>query len=343
MKRGIHLIILFFISVHGLIAQQFLVQVDTNRMQIGDKVGMNIVVNLSPGQEYGGVELQYLDSLTNELKAEPTEGPSTFEILDSNAWQVNGNTRTQKLTFTIWEEGSYKFPPIPLNFISNGTERQVFSRPFSILVGSPLQSSDVQDSIPLAPIKSIIETPRDLFKDILLPILKILGLFLLVLGLGYFIYRLLSKKKEVIREPFYINPNQIAIHKLNAIQSEKPWEKGDFKTYHSDLTFAIREYLENRFSINALEMTTGEITRSLSSGNIDAQWVDQLKTIFNTADMVKFAKAVPPYDLHKTTLDKCLDFVQTTKNETILIELTEEEEKIYPKEFLKRKPKEVEE
>jgi hypothetical protein len=194
----------------------------------------------------------------------------------------------------------------------------------------------------LAPIKSIIETPRNLFKDLLLPILKILGLFLLVIGLGYFIYRLLNKKEEKIREPYYINPHDIALTRLEKIQEEQPWVKEDFKGYHSDLTFAVREYLENRFSINALEMTTGEIMRSLSVGKMDDQWVDQLKNIFNTADMVKFAKAVPPYDLHKSTLDKCIEFVNSTKDINLLVELSEEEEKQYAANLLKRKPKEEE-
>jgi len=336
-------IILSLLYTWCIQGQQIQIELDTNQMQIGDKVNLKIVVKTSPGQTFKAVDLSYLDSIYNENKLAEKEGPAIFEILDTSNWLINGNARQRDVSFTIWEEGNYKFAPIPLNFSSNGTERQIFSRSASILVGSPLQNTSAQDSVPLSPIKSIIETPRNLFTDVLLPILKIVGLFLAVFGIGYLIYRLLNEKKEKIREPYYITPHDIALTRLQKIQEEQPWVKEDFKGYHSDLTFALREYLENRFSINALEMTTGDIMRSLGSGKLDKQWVGQLKDIFNIADMVKFAKAVPPYDLHKSTLDKCIEFVHTTKDNTTLIELSLEEEKQYTVDLLKRKPKEDDE
>lgn len=58
-------------------------------------------------------------------------------------------------------------------------------------------------------------------------------------------------------------PHELALQKLVALQQQKLWQKGDVKPYQSELTFIIREYLENRFNIQALESTTDEIVQNL--------------------------------------------------------------------------------
>ncbi len=59
----------------------------------------------------------------------------------------------------------------------------------------------------------------------------------------------------------YVNPDPahvIALRDLERLMSEKLWEKGEIKAYYTRLTEILRQYLENRFSVYSLEMTTDE-------------------------------------------------------------------------------------
>lgn len=337
MIRSLFIGILFFATL-PLSGQQIVVSVDTNSMQIGDQNKLIFEVLIPDSKTFQGIGLEYLDSTINQTNPD-ADIKEVFEVQDSSTWMNEAGKKRKEFTFTIWESGNYFIPPIPINYIENGTLSQTFSRPINLIVTSPLEEATAQDSIPLSPIKPIIETPIDYVKFLLIPAALILGALLLIAGLGYFLYRLLNKKKEIKRDPNYIFPHDKAMHKLHQIQNEKIWEQEDFKKFHTDVTYVIRDYLGDRFGINALEMTSGEIIRGLRERNELDSWVSELNKIFQIADMVKFAKAVPPYDIHKQTIQQCIDFVNNTKTEDIKIQLSEAEEANYPSELLFKIPK----
>ena len=86
------------------------------------------------------------------------------------------------------------------------------------------------------------------------------------------------------------------------------------------MTYIIREYLENRYEIPALESTTDEILRSLKDVDFDESWKHKLQNILQVADLVKFAKAKPPADFHNKVLQEAEDFVIATKVKPIIVE-----------------------
>ncbi|MEL6987674.1 MAG: hypothetical protein AAGK97_07555 [Bacteroidota bacterium] len=337
MIRSVFIGILFLATL-PLAGQQIVVSVDTNSMQIGDQNKLIFEIIIPDSKTFQGIGFEYLDSIINQTNPEAAI-KEVFEVQDSSAWINEGTKKRKELTFTIWESGNYFIPPIPINYIDNGRLNQTFSRPINLIVTSPLEKTTAQDSIPLSPIKPIIETPINYVKFLLIPAALILGALLLIAGFGYFLYRILNKKKEVIRDPNYIFPHNKAMHKLHKIQNEKVWEQEDFKKFHTDVTYVIRDYLGDRFGINALEMTSGEIIRSLKERNELDTWVSELNKIFKIADMVKFAKAIPLYDIHKQTIQQCIDFVNNTKTEEIKIQLSEAEEANYPSDLLFKIPK----
>jgi hypothetical protein len=109
---------------------------------------------------------------------------------------------------------------------------------------------------------------------------------------------------------------------LTSLKNEKLWKKGEVKAYQSTLTYIVREYLENRFEVPALENTTDEILRSLKNTDLSQDWEGKLREMLQMADLVKFAKAQPQADFHDKMMNYAEDFVYKTKK----IEISKEEE-----------------
>ena len=84
-------------------------------------------------------------------------------------------------------------------------------------------------------------------------------------------------------------PHQAALQEIERIKNEKVWQKGQPKEYYTELTDAIRTYIRDRFGFNALEMTSSEIIDKLLEIK-DKDAISDLRFLFQTADLVKFAK-----------------------------------------------------
>ena len=96
---------------------------------------------------------------------------------------------------------------------------------------------------------------------------------------------------------------------------EKLWQEGKLKLYHSQLTDIIREYIENRFKIQAQELTTDEILFGFRNIAIDEESKYKLKQILLIADLVKFAKEVPLASENEMSMSNSYDFINGTKRE----------------------------
>ena len=107
--------------------------------------------------------------------------------------------------------------------------------------------------------------------------------------------------------------HEIAIEQLQALRAAQLWQKGAVKEYQSRLTRVIREYLENRYEVNALESTTEQILQELKQVDFNSDWKDKLREMLQMADLVKFAKAEPPADFHGRMLDNAEAFVRATQ------------------------------
>jgi hypothetical protein len=92
-------------------------------------------------------------------------------------------------------------------------------------------------------------------------------------------------------------PHVEAIRRLEALRNQKLPQNGKHKQYYSGITDILRDYLERRFGIRAMEMTSGEIVEAVDTprraGEVDDKRFDDLADLLRTADLVKFAKWVP--------------------------------------------------
>ena len=76
----------------------------------------------------------------------------------------------------------------------------------------------------------------------------------------------------------------------------------------------MRKYIEERYGFSAMEMTSSEIIdRLMSTG--DQQSLDELRQLFTTADLVKFAKYSTMINENDANLVSAIDFINQTKLE----------------------------
>jgi hypothetical protein len=109
-------------------------------------------------------------------------------------------------------------------------------------------------------------------------------------------------------------PYVVALRELDSLRTEKLWQTDRTKEYYTRLTDVIRTYIEKRFGINALEMTSEEILQELKNTNFEnGDNIHLLDRMFSTSDLVKFAKAEPLPDENEVNLLDAYQFVNNTK------------------------------
>ena len=214
---------------------------------------------------------------------------------------------------TFWDIGIFPIPNPRVVFdTSYAQQRFIPSQVPYVKVMPPMDIINPDSTSAILPIKDILSEKKN-FEDYLWIIYILLGVILFA-GLLY--YFLKPKKVEIITtETRVIIPSHVeALKSLDALRAKQLWQKGEIKAFQTELTFTIRQYLEKRFKIKALESTTEEISRALKTQNFSVQHENDLREILQIADMVKFAKAKPADEIHESFLDKAKTFVQETSN-----------------------------
>lgn len=249
-----------------------------------------------------------------------------------NTQNVGGKVlKTNKLLFTFFEEGTHSVLPPLIEYEYNGNIKTIVAKDIiNIRVSSPLDSIEngilVIDPSLIAPNKTIMEEPFDWMEDFFIPLgFFLLGVLVLV-GLIYLVIKQSKKKEEIVlpQREEYIPASNIAMDKLTQLKSEQLWQKDQVKEYQSQLTYIIREYLENRYEIPALENTTFQIGNDLKSLNLNEGLRTEVQNILQVADLVKFAKAEPDANVHEQFMTKAEEFVRATKKSDAEIEAEKE-------------------
>jgi hypothetical protein len=88
-------------------------------------------------------------------------------------------------------------------------------------------------------------------------------------------------------------PEVTALERLDGLLAAGLPEKGRLKEYYVVLSEVLRGYLEDRYLVPALEMTTAELAGRLEYLGLPAGIVDEACEILLESDMVKFAKYKP--------------------------------------------------
>ena len=262
-----------------------------------------------------------------ELQSSDFKGDDYLYSQEELEWTIDDEasppTFAARFKMTVWEMCVLGIPG-PTITLKSGQE--IILSPKYLLVKDPLLA-ELQDFAPSKGIFKEVVTLWDYVVDYWWMVSLWLAILLSLLYLRHWRKKKekLAQEEQVIEEvePEPIIPAHIiALEKLGDLKSNKSWESENDKMFVSDLTDIIREYIENRFGVLALEMTTSEITEALGKDLLNNEQLGQLGNALNVSDMIKFAKAKADSNLYEQFVDEAIDLVKDTKENKV--ETTEE-------------------
>lgn len=310
--RLILLLLVLLCGVGGVKAQnvEYIAEVDTNYIMIGDQIHFRMKVLAKPGARVNFPVLK--DTLAKGI--EIVSGP----VRDSVEERDGRMLIEESYVITSFDTGVYVLPSVPIQVLREDFNNVLRTDPIQLIVNTYVV--DLQKGY------NDIVMPKSApwtFGEILPYVLWVL-LGLAIVALIVWIVR---KRKR--HEPIFANvkpaipPYELAIQALEEIKKEKLWQSGKTKEYYTRLTDAIRAYLNGELGISAMEQTSFETLRDLEKNkNVTKEQREKLAMMFETADFVKFAKAEPLPNENESNLNIAYGFVNET-NETI----REQEEK----------------
>ena len=295
-------IVLSFLQGTKLYAQQTLIDVsiDSAAILIGEQTvlhltvttdnGKNVIVPIPNDTLMTGVEV------LNIAKADTT-------VIDNNRLLIK-----QDILVTSFDSSLYLLPPFKVidqtdTIYSNQVALKVSTIPVNI--DKPDEFNDIKDTW----------DPRFVLADYYLLIYGVLFACFLICLIGYILKRLRNRKSIIPfkkQEP-KLPPFEMAMKELDEIKQQKLWQQGRNKEYYTLLTDTLRKYMVNRFGINAMEMTSGEILELIRLESEANSSYNSLKQILELADFVKFAKLHPLPDENELSLMNAYLFVNQTK------------------------------
>lgn len=320
-------IILAFILLisSNLYAQDFSasLQLDTFQIEIGDQVYLKL--NLVQAEK---LKVQFPQFKNQIIEGIDIVSKSGIDTLSKEKGKI---FLRQNILITAFDDSLYTIPP--LAFVSGSDTVYTKSISFDVqkaqFDSTFLSQLDTTQMLPIFDIKKPIDTPWT-FKEFwqyygLYIILFLIAVVLFFVG-RYFYKRYKDNKPlfkpEKPKEPAHV----IALRQLDKLKDKKLWQSGRAKEYYSELTFILREYLENRYNISALEKTSHELLEILSHSKLmDKERIEEFKQIFSLGDLAKFAKFKPLPDENDLSLKNAYSIVNNTK--LVIFEETDKENK----------------
>jgi hypothetical protein len=272
-------------------------ELDTNNILIGEHITISFIVTAPKKVDIVWPILSDTAKKIEIIKDFPADTVSK----ENNLLVLKKN-----YTVTSFEKGSFALPPAIIRFAKS------------------------QDSlvarIPALQFRTIkVDTAKPI-KDIVGPMsqpitfMEILPYILIVLGVGAIVYFVLFflkryKPKPLAEQSFEpkIPAHLLALQQLRALDEKKLWQNSKVKLYYVELTEIIRSYIERRFNINAMEMTSGEIKSAFDSIDVEPALKNKFFTMLDNADLAKFAKYEPLPDENYGSMKICEEFIDATK------------------------------
>jgi hypothetical protein len=239
----------------------------------------------------------------------------SFEVLETSEGSpvvVDGKqTSTRHYALTTFELGELEIPTIAVAVADSGeSDPQILStEPVGVIV----ESVGIDEGGDIRNVKSPLEIARNWL--LLLPwVVLVVGLS----ALGYWLYRRYrSREKQpsdrLERAEPARPPHEVAYEALNRLEAKRLLERGETKQYFIEVSEIIRTYLEGRYPIDALEMTTFEVLRAMKKVGLEPEVFDLFPPFFSRSDLVKFAKHRPGPEISKEMIPMARLLIDETR------------------------------
>ena len=261
------------------------VAVDTTLMNVGDRITLIATVEHDPTSTVAWPATDSIDL-------------APFEVLEAAVGAGTGNGRpaaTLALSLTAWELGELDLPALRVPVVaSDGFVDTLVGDAFVVEV----TSVGIDEGGDIREIRGPMALPATWGGArtwLLLGAIAALATYLIR-------RRFRKRQGEAERVVPAPSPEEAAYAELDRIESSPLLARGMAKRYHIELSEVVRRYVSERFGVDAMEATTGELMEMLdgpTTGAVIADkeagqgWLRRLRELLAQADLVKFAKARP--------------------------------------------------
>ena len=290
-----------FIFISNFLFSQTAI-LDTNTILIGDQIKLIISVELDLNEECNWPE--FTDSVYEKVEL----------ISKSNLKETeteNSKIISQQVVLTCFDSGSYYLPPIVFN--ENKKTEGLLLNVNTIVINDSSSMMDITDTKIGTKDDYTAEEIMEKRKRFWIMIAWIIGILLLLFLIYYLIKKYKKGESLITKRKIVIPPHITALNKLQNLKKQKLWQKGELKEYYSELSLILREYTENRFNFQALELPTSDIIRNLTQ--LDSDLLSKLEFVLQKADNIKYAKGLSLDEENKESMKKSKEFIQLTKIE----------------------------
>lgn len=246
---------------------------DTNEAFVGEVIKWSITIDNIGDRKIGYPNLEiYTDSIT---------------LRDQNLLQENGKIFGIQFELMFWDTGLFNTPVYHIEVLNDSSdiEFSLQAPSLDIQINSILASNGENLLRPLlgpVPVKWVLP-----FKIILSWLL----FFGLIIGMMWTWKKRKKIKYSNLNYPIIETPEERANGRINELNIS-----GFSKEFYTSLSHISREYMETKYFVRALEMTTLEIIEHRNLFPIDDQKFEAWVSILQFSDMVKYAREIPNAD-----------------------------------------------
>ena len=303
------LCVVFCVLFSLVSAGQVASSIDSTAIKIGEELRYRIQVD---------VDSTSLVVFSEEQTFQPLEIINSYPLDSTKKGGYYKLTKTYGLT--QFDSGVYI---IPKQKIIIG-DKVFYTDSLKVQVNPVVVDTTKQKLFDIKPITDVQRTRSNLWAYIALVLLTLLA----VTGLVYWFFwrkKPLTEAEKIAALPPYERA-KLALEKLD---EDHYFQNEDVKMFYSDLTLILRQYLDEKVYDQSLESTTDELVfrlKTLQAANqisLGANTIRNIETILKRADLVKFAKSKPDFELAK--LDKGTIGLEIKQVKEGLPEPTEEE------------------
>jgi len=255
---------------------QLSVSTDTSSAAIGDLIKFRIQTEFL-GDNYLAIPETQFNEPLEVRQLEPL-------------YNENGKITGIDYILSVWDTGAVVIPAIAVNVFKPDSTLDfvVNTDSLEINVVSMVAKTGSQS---MRPIKGPVPVSRRW------PMTTII-LVLLLAGILYGLYVIYGKRMptdhiEVETVQSSKPADEMALEKLNHLKGSKYLQRGEIKEFYVQLSYILREYVENSVYIKTLEMTTEEIKQYRSVIPFDRDQLSIWMDILQRADLSKYAKSDP--------------------------------------------------
>lgn len=243
--------------------------IDTNVAYIGDVFLWSVKAK--------GDSLKNINFPKLEIKSE------SITIKEQGFYKSNNIINGTYFYLTAWDTGDFLTPDYYVTFFNKDStiKSRIEAKKINFNVKSILFDKQADDFRPIkgpVPVKDFIR-------------LKLIFLALIILIILFLFYRIIrDREKYIYQKRNYVknkDPKKTVTERLESLKSNKL-----VKDFYTELSHILRQYIEDKYFIRTLEMTTIEIRKNRDLFNFNDEdflfWVSFL----DKADKVKYSKEI---------------------------------------------------